>query len=306
MNGSDQLFSGWESKYAPGCKEQLLLQFDRPDLVNISFTRNFMEGDRVSAGDTIALIYSDELNFQYNSLKAELKKAKTYYQSLLAGSKPEELDIAQKNVERSKIALETAKQNYERAKVLEKSSFTSLAEYQSFEGIYKLAQADLELALSQLYSLKAGAKPEDIQVALADVQRIQVLIDNLKRRIERHAYIISPINGIALFDSTVDYILRIESTDTLAAEASFPEVVANFIQPQQQIQIKLPAQKDFIFLGQISQVVFLKGNLSGIVVTALIDNRQNQLKNGMTGRAVLTIKDQPLFTGLLDKLKYSP
>lgn len=306
MNGADQLYSGWESKINGGCKEQMLMQFYRPDFVDIAFTRNLAEGDFVAAGDTVAVVYSDELNSQYKALQAELKQAQAIYSSLLAGSKKEELEVAEKNVERAKVAMESAKQDYERAKSLVEGNFTSEAEYQTFAGIYQLAEADWQLAGSQLRALQAGSRPEDIKVALAETERIGVLLSNLQSRMAKRTYITAPIGGIVLSDSLPENIIRIENIDTLAVEASFPEIVANFVQPGQQIQIKLPAQKDVVFTGVIFQVKFLKGSLSGLVVTALIANEQDRLMNGMTGRAIVTIKDQPLFAGLLDKLSSVP
>lgn len=306
MEGSDQLFSGWESKYDAGYKEQTLIQFQRPDVVDISLRSNLSEGSAVLVGDTVAVIRSHEQNNEYQALNSELKKAQAYYQSLITGAKQAEIETAQKNVERAQVALNTAKQDYERSKELLKSEFSSVAEFQTLEGIYRLAEADYNLAVSQLQAVKTGAKPEEVEMARAEMERVEVLRLNAKKRIEKETYILSPLDGVAVFDSTFEFILKIEGTDTLAMESSFPEIVASHIAPGNSILIRLSAIQSEVIPAEINKIVYLQGSLSGLVVSALIDNSQQRYHSGMSGRTIVTLADQPLFMGLLAKIKYLP
>jgi hypothetical protein len=306
MNGSDQLYSGWKSADSQVRNEQILMQFNRPDFINISYQPKVADGARVVSGDTVAIIFSDELASQYNILQAELREAQAQYQSLLAGSKPEEIDIARKNVDLAEIAVETTRQDYERAKSLQESNLISLAEYQLSESNHKLAKANRELSLSQLQALKTGAKPEDLQVVMKTIDRIRVTSNNLQNRMEKRLFIITPIDGVVEFDTTEGSILNVEYTDTMAVLISFSEGISDFVYTGQEVQFKLPSLRNIVIYGQISCIEFLKGDLSGIVVTALIENNQGKLKNGMSGRASVMVENLPLFSGIVDRIKFTP
>jgi hypothetical protein len=114
-------------------------------------------------------------------------------------------------------------------------------------------------------------------------------------------YITTPLSGIVSFDTTDNYIFKIECVDSFAVTATYPEIISNYVFLNHEIDFRLPSQRNYTFSGHISKIEFLKGDLSGVTVTAIIPNDNRRLRNGMTGRAILLIRNRPLLSGLWDR-----
>ncbi len=73
-------------------------------------------GEQIKAGQELAKLETKEIQFQLREAEAALSGAKADYEKLIAGSTPEEIRVAEAEVEKARISLEGAKQNLEDVK----------------------------------------------------------------------------------------------------------------------------------------------------------------------------------------------
>lgn len=167
------------------------------------------EGDRVSAGDVLVSLSTAEIALAVRRAAAERAHAQAQLQVLLAGARPEDLDVAQAQLDGA-IAERTA---------AEAELLTAQAEVARFERLVRNgagAQKPLDDAVAHrdqaaarlsgstnavraaeasLARARAGARPEELQVARARVETADAQIAALEHDREE-ATVRAPTDGV--------------------------------------------------------------------------------------------------------------
>jgi RND family efflux transporter MFP subunit len=145
------------------------------------------EGDRVVPGEILVKLDNSDLHALLNQAKAKLSAAKTDLESmktavlnkakaalsmrqsertlLRKGSRPEDLRIAEINLNKAKLALEEARKKLDRGNKLLKSGIIDLQKFESLELSHRMAIEELRNAEANLELTQKGSRIEEIEVA---------------------------------------------------------------------------------------------------------------------------------------------
>jgi multidrug efflux pump subunit AcrA (membrane-fusion protein) len=284
-NGAGQIFTDWVKKRIAANSDQVLLQFERPDFVDINLKASLYDGAFVDKGDTIAVISSRERMGRLNVLQEELNTAQAEYEALLAGARLEDINVAEREAEGAKAAFDLKKIELGRAQALYDSGFVSLSDLQLVEGEYNILEAEFKRAQAQLNALKAGSRYEDIKIAEKRINVINKEIESIKNTLGFAETIISPISGICRLDSSGVYISRVENTDTLLVSIMIPENLALRFGEGDPVEIRFEADKEVVHKSTIFRVEFVNQEFPAVYALALVSNPDGRIKAGMTGKA---------------------
>ncbi|NQT35753.1 hypothetical protein HQ587_11225 [bacterium] len=301
-DGADQIATGWERNLTGLVGECTLIQFERPDHVEVKLSPHLREGSWVTAGDTIVSLLSYESTMQLREFETMLDGAIAEHRALLAGERIEDQEVAHQNVRLAEAALQADNTEYDRVKELFEAGHASLSEWQVAQGLHHLLEVELELASAGYQSMLAGARPEDVSVAYAEINRLQQLIDNTRNSLDRLHAITSPMDGIVRFVDSNGVFIRIERTDTMAVMVSIPQSVAGLLRKGQPIEISLFAEQAVCQQSTIERIEY-DSNLARAFAIAFLSNNDGKLRTGMLGSSRLPLGRLTLWEGIKVKLR---
>jgi len=167
------------------------------------------EGDRVTVGEVRARLDTADTELALGRLRAEHDQAQAQLRLLLAGSRPEDIRLAEAQVASSEadikaaeVELASASADLERFESLLRTSSGSEKQRDDAATRKDLANARLEAARQRgvaaretLARLRAGARREEIDAARARVAAVEAQIATLHKSL-RDATVVSPLSGI--------------------------------------------------------------------------------------------------------------
>ena len=295
-NGANEIITGWRRNILETGGDQILMQFERPDLVEVKLAPNLQDRSFVQKGDTLAKIISSENIAKLKILNAELDKARAEYNALRSGARQEDIEVALKHLERERAASESCSLEVVRARALYNSSYISLGELQIRESDYKVQQAEVEEADAEYASLKAGAKIEDLAVAKSEIILLEKAVENARKTLGDEKILISPINGqIRLGGNT--YMVRVEATEKLVVLMVIPESIMNSLTPENTIRFRLQSEESQYFEVNVLLTDFFGGDMPGAYAIGLLENPDGRIQVGMTGQGSISVGQKTLFEG---------
>lgn len=152
------------------------------------------KGERVSEGDTLVHIVSQEVIAEYEAQKALENAASLQSDKIDAGSRKELVSIAKELWDGTKADLKLAKTTYNRIKVLYGDSIVSKQRRDEAEAIYKSALAAERAAYYQYQIAVDGAQQQDKESARAMATAAQNNSEVVKALLN-DAKLTSPISG---------------------------------------------------------------------------------------------------------------
>ncbi len=152
------------------------------------------KGERVSEGDTLVHIVSQEVIAEYEAQKALENAASLQSDKIDAGSRKELVYIAKELWDGTKADLKLAKTTYNRIKVLYGDSIVSKQRRDEAEAIYKSALAAERAAYYQYQIAVDGAQQQDKESAKAMATAAQNNSEVVKALLN-DAKLTSPISG---------------------------------------------------------------------------------------------------------------
>jgi len=155
------------------------------------------EGQQVNAGQLIARLDNAELTSVVMQNKASLQEAMTRLAELRAGSRAQEIERAQANVNVQAADLDKAKKDYERADILYKNGAISASQFEAAQNTYNTRAAQHKSAQETLSLVKEGPRKEDIQAAEHRVQQTKAMMNTSEERLKDTA-LLAPISGVVL------------------------------------------------------------------------------------------------------------
>ena len=168
-----------------------------------------MEGQHVSAGETLLVQSTADTDLALQRVKAERSQAQAQLRLLLAGTRPEDIDQAAAQVaaagsdrraaESELAAARTDEARYEQLLQARagarKPRDDAAARRELAEARLKAADDRLRMANAALDRLKAGARPEEVDAARARVAAIDAQIASLDQD-RADATVVAPLSGI--------------------------------------------------------------------------------------------------------------
>ena len=153
------------------------------------------EGDRVAAGDTLAILDRSTLELQWKQAQAGVDLAEAQYALLQNGARSEDLRQGEEMLRQLESSLKSAKDDYLRMKELYASNSVSKKQYDDAETRYTIAEAQQKSAVQNLQKLQRFARPEDLSAARARLHQAKASADLIHKQFT-DACIVAPVGGI--------------------------------------------------------------------------------------------------------------
>ncbi|PYK99362.1 MAG: hypothetical protein DME19_08895, partial [Verrucomicrobia bacterium] len=271
------------------------------------------EGDGVRAGDLIARLSDRDNLAELRKTEAAMDEARAKLRLLVAGPRPEEIEVAKADVARATEAVPFAISRLERDKRLYDEKLVSKQEVEDSEANLAAKNGELAAAKTKLEVLRAGSRQEDIDATQAEIARLETQRRYLEEQI-RLVRIVSPASGTVATPSRQlkemarhlvkkgDLIAKVFEMKTIEAETPVSEKEIADVKAGQTVALKVRAYPDLTFYGQVISIATTTTQTSSegkeassiaaeefsgktVLVTTRIDNGALLLKPGMTGSA---------------------
>lgn len=153
------------------------------------------EGDRVKAGDTLAVLDRTELEARHAQARAQLAAAEATLSELERGARSEELAQAREADSTAAARLADAQRDLARAQQLFRGGAASQEAYDKARFAADVARSQREQAAQQLRLVQAGPRAERIAAQRAMVQSAQALLRQVGAQLA-NAVVVAPFGGI--------------------------------------------------------------------------------------------------------------
>lgn len=268
-------------------KETNFLKLISSDYAVVSLETRVREGDRVRPDQIIASFSSTQYETQLKEINARIDKAEAYYEMLKKGPKPEEIQNAKDKVSQAELKLKSKETELERAKKLSQQNLISEQDLERITTEHSLWKKEKDIAGNELKILKAGAKPEELRMAQAEVQGLKAEAELLEQQIQA-SEIKSPISGIVTTVKTDSNFLSIENIDTVRVLIHVSEKDMDVVKPGLRVKAKVRSYAFTSFYGDVSRVSHQTEKIDSkkiFLVTSKVENTEHLLRPGMTGHA---------------------
>src|SRR5215469_13119621 len=211
------------------------------------------KGDRVKEGQVLVRLEDQEFRASYDQAKGVVENARAYLEELQHGSRPEEIQQAQHNLDEARATLANDKLTLDRTKELAANGVVSR---QQLDDATAKFEADQQRAnsLQQGFALaKIGPRPEEIARAQGAMAQAQGQLDFAKAQLDA-TVIRAPVTGTIL-DRTAEKGELITAQFASAA-AGGPQGSVVSLADLNDLQVELDiAQADFARLSPTQKAV---------------------------------------------------
>ncbi|MCS6782898.1 MAG: efflux RND transporter periplasmic adaptor subunit [Gloeomargarita sp. SKYBB_i_bin120] len=259
------------------------------------------EGDRVAAGQILAVMDDSNLRGQLTQAQAQVKAAQANLQRLLAGNRRQEIAQAQAQVAEVQAALQRAEFDFLRSQTLWNQGAISRQEFDRARTERDQLQARLRQAQQQLDLLKAGFRPEEIAQARAQLLQAQGVLQVVQAQLndtilrapfagvvsriyaEPGAFVTPTTSGSTVASATSSSVLALVAPNQVVAKV--PETVLPQLRLGQTAKIIADAYPDTPFTGRVTRIAVqsvLEQNVNSFEVRLAVRDPQQKLRAGMS------------------------
>lgn len=181
-------------------------QFERGDAVCFRLKNNLATGCLIKNGDTIASVYSNEIDRRYAILQGDLEVARASLALNKSGDKEAVIKQETENLNFMQKQAEEQLKLFKRIESLYYGNLASRQEYEVAKGTADLNQINIKIAEAKLREVQTGSKPEELHVIETQIHSLENQIEKLQQKY--NSYIIrSSINGQIKMTPSGDTIL---------------------------------------------------------------------------------------------------
>jgi HlyD family secretion protein len=142
-------------------------------------------GDRVEAGQVLAVLDDSLERPQRDARAAEAAAADAQLDLLKAGTRGEDIRAAEAQLRGARAAEETLRDSLQRMQRLRAEGTVSPSQLDEARGQFERAEADRQAAEQRLAALRAGARSQEIRAALARSAQAHAALDAAEARLAR-------------------------------------------------------------------------------------------------------------------------
>ena len=265
------------------------------------------EGDWVENGQVMAVVSDWDEVRDLAVTKASLEKAQADLQHLMEGPKPEEIELAQKQVDAAKARITFAKAEADRQSKLLGSGTASKRDAEAAISAYLTNLADLAVASANLALVKSGTTETVLAAAQAEVRRLEEQYRYLQDQVAR-TRLQAPVSGRVV---TADLNLKLgtylqvgglfaelEDSRVAQAEILVPETDISEVQLGSRVRLKPWGYSDREIIGKVVAIAPVAEKMNyGLVVRVKteVPNDGGILKSEMTGYAKIEGSEMPVW-----------
>lgn len=281
-NDNGQIFTRLFDNRSGLSKNYSVSNFERGDDVRLIFRSDLKINSFVTTKDTIAKLYSNEIERQLTALKGSLEVAKASLKLNQTGDKASLVKMAEEQLAFQKKNAEEQRKILFRQEQLYQKKLISQEEYEISKGAAELNDLQIAIANANLETVRTGEKTEQIDFINSQIKSFENEIAILEKR-TADFNIVPAIDGTISKLSIGDTLLIIQNTDDY-----FLMIPVNL---KNQKYISIGEQVSFYsetdqteFYGKIisinNSVEYLLGE-PVIIVTAEIKNDNQPLNTGL-------------------------
>src|ERR1700721_1646461 len=205
------------------------------------------KGDKVKEGQVLVRLEDEEFRASYGQAKGALDNARAYLEELEHGSRPEEVQAAQHNLDEARATLVNDKLTLDRTKQLSSAGVVSRQALDDATAKFDSDQQKVNSLDKASQLMKIGPRPEEIARARGSLAQAQGLADYAKSQLDA-TVIRAPVTGTIL-DRTAEKGELITAQFASAA-AGGPQGSVVSLADLNDLQVELDiAQADFARLG---------------------------------------------------------
>ncbi|HIK19091.1 MAG TPA: efflux RND transporter periplasmic adaptor subunit [Leptolyngbyaceae cyanobacterium M33_DOE_097] len=259
------------------------------------------EGDRVQQGQILAYMDDSNLQGQYLQAKAQLAAAQASLQRLVRGNRSQDIAQASARLSAAYANSRQAAEVYRRYQGLAEQGAISQNDLMQYKTSRDTAQAQVLEYQQALALLQAGARPEDIDQAQAEVAAAEGALETIQAKLDDTA-IRAPFAGVVtrkyadpgafVTPTTAGSAVSSATSSSILALASNNQVVANVAESNitkirlgQKVRIQADALPGQTFLGTVKQIAAqatVEQNVTSFEVkVAIAEPQANPLRAGM-------------------------
>jgi len=280
------------------------LQLGSTDMTALNVVPLARDGQQVHAGDTVAIMSSNQVNAEIEAGQAELDRLNGELALLKAPPRKEEIAEAQARVRAAEANLQRLLRDEQRiSRLLEKRHETQ-ERLETVQSEVEIARAELATCQSGLDLLKAPPRAEEEAVVCYQIDQQQARLLFLQQQADA-GQIVTPIDGIARVGTGDREIMSVADADIVEMSVPVSDFDMPLIQAGQAVQIKVRSYPDRTFEGTVIRIpVAGVETEKGVVfpVMVVVDNSERLLRDGMSGYAKIEAGSGPLFAQGFRKL----
>jgi putative peptide zinc metalloprotease protein len=277
------------------------------DIAGIIEAVNFDGGEFIRKGEEIGHLSTTEFRAQEKIYSAKMEQQKETIQKLKSEPRHEDLEVARSELETQKTRAAFSKAKFERLSDLNKKGAVSVEDLENARRDYEVDRDGVAEKLSKFNKVKAGADPDEIAAAVAQLQAFQEERDYYRECIA-NSILTMPFDGLLItmnlknkigsFLNKGESLAMVQNADTVKAEIKIPESNVSAILAQAPIRIRPQAYVNQELKGTVLSIdrnVTDQESGNVIKVISLIKNPDDVLKTGMTGYAKIESIKMPLW-----------
>jgi putative peptide zinc metalloprotease protein len=267
----------------------------------------FEGGETLERGTPVAMLAADDYIAQVAKYDARVAEQDSIVKELIARPKPEEIALAQAQLETARTRLSTSKAEFERFRQSYDKGAISLQDFELKKRKFQNDESLVDEKLAQLELVKKGSSKDEIDAARAKKQRFIEERDFFQKKIDRST-LYMPMDGTIVtlhlkqkegkFLGQGEPFALVEDASQMRAEIRIPESDAGFVETGAKVIVRTKTFPDKKFTGVVQQVdVDVTDEAYGNVVTAvaMLENPDGRLKSGMTGYAKIESESLPVW-----------
>ena len=253
------------------------------------------EGTTVSKDMLLALIDDADYNLEVKRAEGVLEAAKSRLEQLLAGARPQEIQLAKAEMNQTLADMEKRKADMERAKKLVRDNYISAQEWDAARTAYEVSVATHQKAKENYALVVEGPRKEEIAQARAQADQAQAALSLSRQKLAK-TKIFSPLSGIVrlrkvskgefLKNGTALFIII--QSNPIKLRFTLKERDVGKVKVGQEAAVRVDAFPEREFKGEVRTIYpSLEEKTRTLLVEALVANPEGSLKPGFFAKVSL-------------------
>jgi putative peptide zinc metalloprotease protein len=297
-----------EKKFRRGGAESEMkssyIQMASQELASLDLIPLVNDGQKISIGDTLAILVSNQVTREIDSEQSTLKKLQNDLALLQSPPKKEEINEAISEVNAAQTMYDQKLRDEIRAKELSSRGLIATNELESTHAETQIAKAELANKRAKLKLLKSPPKPEEEAVIRSQIEKQEAKLQFLKNQQDAQS-IVSTISGTVVINQNEEEFLSIIDNQKVEVLVPVSDFDIELIDVDQDVKLKVRSFTEQVFTGKvvhIPQDAIEINDKAFFMVSAVLDNKIMNLNKGMTGYAKIEIGTTSLFNLIMRRL----
>ena len=297
--GTDGRLTSLLTNYKTGINQSYdVTLFDRGDAMKFTFNSALHSGSWIKSNDTIAVVYSNEIERQIENLKGQIASAKASLMMNETGEKESIVNQEKKNLDYAIRQAEEQKKVLDRTEALYNKGLVSQEEYEIVKGSYDLYEINISISKARLDAVETGVKKEQIGLIKSQIIFLEKELVVMQRRFKGFT-VTSPINGIVSRKTNSDTLMVISDVSNHILLCPVKVNDKKFISDSALVEVIAIGRSQNItaHVYEIDNNVKIVNGLQVVMVTSEIDESNKDINPSI-------IVDCYIHTGSLTPLQF--